>query len=488
MELISLIATLMVATFIGFNVLYIVLGKFDKLSLPEAVFISFALGLGTISLEMLIFYLLGLTFSVPVILIPWALLVAVNIYRYMKSGNKRSSEALPRHCESERSEGEAISLLRLLRQPRRILQLPRNDERAPLLLSIFLTFGITLEVVYAFFRALIKPIEAYDAVAIYAIKSKIFFLAKAIPQNYFPGLIHGFPHPDYPLNIPLGETFMYMAMGNLNDQLVKMIFPLFFAGILCILFYAIRRFATRAYALTFTFLLASVPMFNAYAANAYQELPLAFYCFAGAIFLFAWIEERKNLRILALSAVLVALAGWTKNEGLLYCVINASLVLFVSILNRKDTSWKVALAPVRYVFIIALILAPWIWIKQRFGIVNDEISLLNLNPVYLSRQLYKIGPILYEFQKQLFGPKKWLLIWPIVIYAAIFHCRKIFAPEQRYISISLILIFCGYVLFYMVSYVDVVFFASKTWGRFMLHFLPLTVLWLAYMLKEDIKL
>lgn len=458
-ELISLVAALIAATFIGFNVLYIILDKFDKLSFPETVSISYALGLGAISLEMLKFYFLGLKFSIPVILIPWTILVTINVYRHMKHGNGFTF--------SERSAA---------------------SEEKNRLLSIFLTFGITIEVVYAFFRALIKPIEAYDAIAIYAIKSKIFFLAKAIPQNYFPSLIHGFPHPDYPLNIPLSETFLYMAMRNLNDQLVKMIFPLFFVGILCILYFAIRRFASRAYALLFTFLLASVPMFNAYAANAYQELPLAFYYFASAIFLFAWIKDKGDLRILGLSAVLVALAGWTKNEGMLYCVINAFLVLVVSVLARKDTPWKVALAPVLYVFIIALILAPWIWIKQRFGIVNDEISLLNLNPVYLFKQLHKLGPILYEFQKQLFGPKKWILLWPIAIYAAIFHYRKIFAPEVRYISISLILAFCGYVLFYMVSYVDVVFFTSKTWGRFMLHFLPLVVLWLAHILREDIKI
>ncbi|MDD5136000.1 MAG: hypothetical protein PHN63_01475, partial [Candidatus Omnitrophica bacterium] len=42
--------------------------------------------------------------------------------------------------------------------------------------------GIILEVFYAFFRALIRPIESYDAVAIYAIKSKIFYLDR-YPQT-----------------------------------------------------------------------------------------------------------------------------------------------------------------------------------------------------------------------------------------------------------------------------------------------------------------
>jgi hypothetical protein len=279
-----------------------------------------------------------------------------------------------------------------------------------------------------------------------------------------------------------------MAMRNLNDQLVKIIFPLFFLGILCILYFAIRRFASRTYALLFTFVLASVPQFNAYAANAYQELPLAFYYFVSAIFLFAWLEDKKDLRSLALSALMAALAGWTKNEGLLYCAINVFLVLAFSALSRQGASRKTVYAPILYIAIIGAVLAPWMWIKYKFGIVNEEISLHNLNPVYLSKQLYKIWPIFYELQKQLFGPKKWILLWPVVIAAAIFNYKKIFSGVNRYISISIMLAFCGYVLFYMISCVDVVFFTSKTWGRFLLHFLPLLVLWLAYISKEDIKL
>lgn len=458
MELISLTGALIVAAFIGFNILYLVIGRFDRLYLSETVFISYGLGIGTISLEMLIFYLLGLKFSIYGISAPWILLIAVNAYRRMRSGKRLVFASRP----------------------------PADREKHQFL-NTFLASGITLEVIYAFFRALIKPIEAYDAIAIYAIKSKIFFMAKAIPETYFPSLIHGFPHPDYPLNIPLIETFMYMAMGSLNDQLVKMIFPLFFLGILCVLYFAVRRFASRTYALLFTFLLATIPMFNSYAANAYQELPLAFYCFASVVFLLAWIEDRSDLRSLTVSAIMVALAGWTKNEGMLYCAINASLVLFLSVVTRKGASAKAAYGPILYLTVIGIILAPWIWIKAKFGIVNDEIDILNLNPVYLFKQLHKLGPVFYELQKQLFGPKKWLLLWPIAIFAAMFNYRKIFSGIQKYISISLILAFCGYLVFYMISYVDVVFFASKTWGRFLLHFLPLLVLWLAYMLKEDIK-
>ena len=281
---------------------------------------------------------------------------------------------------------------------------------------------------------------------------------------------------------------MYMAMRNLNDQLVKLIFPLFFLGILCLLYFAIRRFASRTYALLFTFLLASIPQFNAYAANAYQELPLAFYYFASALFLFRWIEDKSDIRSLIVSAVMAALAAWTKNEGLLYCVINTILVITYSFVNRKSSSSKSIYAPILYIGMIGVILAPWIWIKHQYGIVNDEINLLNANPVYLIKQLPKIGPIFYELQKQLFGPKKWNILWIIVILVSVFNYKKISKDIKKYITVSLILAFFGYVFFYMISYVDVVFFASKTWGRFLLHLLPLLMLWLAYVLKEDIKI
>lgn len=462
MDIIMLAAGIITVTFIGFNILYMVMagsGRSRFSSSLEIISISYGIGIGSISLEMLIYYLFGMKFTVPGLLIPWVILFAVNAFRYVVIGAKIAVKGY-----SETEEGKYG------------------------LLQFFLTFGIALESVYALFRALIKPIEAYDAVAIYAIKSKIFFIARAIPETYFPGLVFGFPHPDYPLNIPLSETFFYIAMGNLNDQLVKIIFPLFFLGILTLLYFAIRRFASRTYALLFTFLLASIPQFNAFAANAYQELPLAFYYFASALLLFSWIEDKEDIRLLILSAIMAALGGWTKNEGLMYCAINAVLVMSALMRTKKNMTWKTLIAPILYVAVIGLILAPWIFIKHKFGISNDEINLANLNPIYLSKQVHKLIPIFYELQKQLFGPKKWLILWPIVMFVAAFNYRKLFKGTQGYITISIVLAICGYVLFYMISYVDAAFFASKTWSRFLLHFLPLVVLWLAYILKEDVKI
>ena len=74
-----------------------------------------------------------------------------------------------------------------------------------------------------------------------------------------------------------------------------------------------------------------------------------------------------------------------------------------------------------------------------------------------------------------------------MIFVLLFNYKRALAMPGRYILSIVTLALCGYVAFYMISYVDVVFFASKTWARFMLDFLPLAVYLLAVLLKEDAK-
>jgi hypothetical protein len=458
MELLRLAAYVLALMFCGFNLLYLIAGRYGKLYPAEAAAVSFGLGLGAVTLEMLVFSLAGFDFVLWRLALPWVIIAAINVALF--AAGKRP-----------------LSAKRTL-----------SPDAATGPLGIFLASGICLEVIYAFFRALIKPIEAYDAVAIYAIKSKIFFIANSVPRDYFAKLASLFPHPDYPLNIPLAETMGYIFMGSLNDQLVKAIFPLFFAGILILLYSAIRRFASRTYALLFTFMLASVPQFNAYAANAYMEVPLAYYYFASLVFLLMWFEDRSKVSLLVMSAIMSALAGWTKNEGLLYCAINTFMVCFFLACERKGPPGRSVLYPALYLAVIAAALFPWVSAKSAWGIANDEINLVNLNPANLMKQLHKLYPIFYEFQKQLFGPKKWNILWPVFLLALFFGRRRLFRGASGYLALSVALALCGYVVFYMISYVDVVFFASKTWARFMLHFLPAAVLLIATLLKEDIKL
>ncbi len=456
MESLRLTLSIFAAIFIGWNILYLVSFKNTRLFFLEKFFISYGLGFGFISLEMFIFHFFSLKFSLFSIIILWIPFVVAAAVVGLKNRKKEIASAT---------------------------SWPRNDTKTTFLEKCLIC-GISLEVVYAFFRALIKPVEAYDAIATYAIRSKIFYLGNFVPYDFFYNLSTFFPHPDYPLNIPLSETFVYMFLGSLNDQLVKAIFPLFFVAILGILYFAVKRLSGRTAALLFTFLLATVPQFNNFATNAYHDVPFAYYCFAGTLFLLYWFKDAKSLGYLWISAFMTALAVWTKNEGFVYCVANIMLLLIFLFMNYRSIKKKDVLSGILYIGIILLVLFPWLSVKLTANLVNSDVGSTTMDQLNLFKQSYKIWPIVYEFQRQVFGPKKWNLIWIIFIISAVVYRKKLFDEKQRYATMSLMLIISGYVFAYLVGRDDIQHMVETTWSRMAIHFLPLTVYWLALLFSK----
>ncbi|MDD5496507.1 MAG: glycosyltransferase family 39 protein, partial [Candidatus Omnitrophica bacterium] len=431
MEVVRVFLTLGIVTFLGWNVLYLISDRGKGLCAPERIAVSYGLGMGVVTLEMLLFYFLKLSFSLTAIMAPWLILFLINGIRLLKGRREKVKATL----------------------------LSDSGKPHPFL-TAFLAGGILFETAYTVFRALIKPLESYDAVAIYAIKSKIFYLAGAIPQDFFTRLAGLFPHPDYPLNIPLAQTLLYLGSGSLNDQLVKTIFPLYFLGILTMLYFAVRRFAGRTYAILFTFLLATIPHFNAYATNGYLEVPLAYYYFLSALFLFRWIADTSQGRYLVLSAVMSALAGWTKNEGIMYCAVNTVVLTVFIFFTRKPLKIRMIRDLFLYIGIMALLLLPWYYIKMTASLHNEEVGLDTVGFQSLFMQWYKIKPILYEFQKEFFGPKKWNIIWPVLLYLLLVNRKRSVSGVGRYAALSIALAIAGYVAVYFASPLDVSYFVS----------------------------
>lgn len=455
MEIFRLLASIISFVVIGWCVLDLfTLGR-RAFHIPEKLALSFGIGLGAISLEMTICYLTRIPATLPVLVFPWLVIIMITSVIF-------------------RNRAAIVSDI-----------LFEGREVRPLI--IILASCILVETVYVIFRAGIRPIESYDAIAIYAIRSKIFYLNGGIPGNYFSEIARLFPHPDYPLSIPLAETFVYMFLGDLNDRLVKVIFPLFYIGTLTVFYFSLRRMMTRTVSLLFTFILATIPQFCAYATNAYLDLPLAYYVLSSAVLLFMWLKDNSMKHCLAVSALMAGFAALTKNEGLMYCVVNLLLIMIFVVRDRRRNIFEGAQYFLGYAAILLIVNLPWIWIKRSFGIANDEIDLARVNPVFLLGQIGKLPPILYEFQRQIFGPKKWNIIWPVLICIMALRYKKVFSGVTKYVFMFIMFSISAYVLFYMISRVDVVFFVGKTWSRFLVHFLPVAIYLLAATLKDDVN-
>ena len=91
---------------------------------------------------------------------------------------------------------------------------------------------------------------------------------------------------------------------------------------LVVFYSALRRIRlSRLESLVFTFFLASIPHFAVHATNGYVDIVVAFYFSSGFLYLYLWILH-DNFVFLLISAALTALAGLTKNEGIVLCFVN----------------------------------------------------------------------------------------------------------------------------------------------------------------------
>lgn len=439
---------------IGWSVLKIIIARHDLGSLIETAALSYGLGLGVISLQMAILALIGINFSMASTLIIFIPAFVMALFLQRKYLRKKDAKKV-----SGRQDRSKVSFL-----------------------EKFFIASILFEVSYAFFRALIKPMESYDSIAIWAFKAKIFYLAKTIPAGFFKDFSGMVPHIEYPLLIPLAQASFYAFLGALNDLAVKIIFPLYYAALIALLYSILRRFLEKKASLLFTFLLATIPQVTDFATNGYADMPLAFYCSASFFYLYLWLIDKKP-HFIALSFALSSMAVWTKAEGILFAIANSIVAIYFMV------KWKrFSLKGVLYTASLLAVVIVYISVLKSIGLAinTDFISEQSSLIARINTGLGRIPAILYEYQIQFFGPKKWNILWILFIAGFIFGFKKIFSKELMPVTLAAIVIIAGYSLVYMLSSARQGFgwHLSTSCSRLFIHFAPIIIFWLALIYKE----
>lgn len=455
LEALYLITVVIVTTLIGYSILKTVL-HLERRPLPDELAISYGIGMGAVALEFLFFWLIKVRPTIINMILPWIIIFTAFFFvKRVPVTNVPLHHSQGKHSPFEK----------------------------------FLVCGITLEVFLSFFRALIRPIESYDSVAIYAVRAKVFHEAGAIPPDFFSKITKIFPNSGHPLMIPLNEAWIYKFLGSFNDLLVKAIFPLYFVALLIVFYFALRDFFDRKRSLLFTFLLATIPQFNRFSSVGYADFVLTFYFTAGFVYLFRWMKK-ENIGYLIVSAILFGFACWTKMEGwaLFIAVV---LILFIFLLLNPRRYIKAPIKAGVFFLIVILIGLPWILLVDAMGLENEAFQFKTLDVdrfISSFSNLDRCPRIVYEFQKQFFGPKKWNIIWIIFLALFVLNFRDIFRRDMKYITMLLVLIMCGYAYFYLLMPLKpgepINIYISTNLSRLFIHFTPLCVYWLASLCRE----
>ena len=167
-------------------------------------------------------------------------------------------------------------------------------------------------------------------------------------------------------------------------------------------------------------------------------------------------------------------------RGMKLCLDNAEAILDEAILLFKNKKYSRSY----FLTIIAIVLG-WLDYGNSLGFVNENFNFSMISLKTLSSGLDRIPLILYEYQKHVFGFKKWNIIWVILLVLLAARFKKSVRGDTFYITTAIFIFFMGYSLVYILSTMDFNFLLTKTSSRFLLHILPVCVFWIACMTKED---
>jgi hypothetical protein len=318
-------------------------------------------------------------------------------------------------------------------------------------------------------HALSFPLIEWDAFAIWGLKAKVIYYDSLLSNPaYFRAVTLSYSHLDYPLGLPFLLSGVYAAVGEVNDQLAKVIFPFLSAAFILMLFDSCRWKLNSKKSLIIAAICIGNSPFARWAGSGNADLLLTFYYGGSVIYLLRWIESRGT-GDLVISALFSAFGAFCKNEGLVLAAMNLMILLInAGIIRQKKIFGATAL----FIIIQALFILPWlIWSLDIPRTHENYFGRLDIATI--TNNLPRLGIILPIFLHQIYQIDHWGVIWILLIAFAMIGWRAFTAGPVIWGWILFILHILLYILAFVVTpwHIDVLVLSSL--DRLLMHLIPL---------------
>ena len=355
----------------------------------------------------------------------------------------------------------------MVQQEKMNLTLPTNWLKK--LIVIILVLIIILKLFLVFSGSYLRPIIQYDALATWSLKAKIFWSNNKIIFDQTNPYFLGYHLPGYPLHLPLLEVWQASTFGRWHDGVIKIIFPIYYLGLLVLLGANLRRQSSLLKTIVFVFFLASLPLLIYHSRHDYADLILAFYLLATTVYTWRAIKE-GNYNYGILASIFAVTSAWTKNEGFFLALI----IIFsglVYLLAQRKLRFRF-LIPVS-IFIILLL--PWLIFK-----IYHHLGWENFGSNF---QLIFQPAVLKNIFNTLTSTINWNIWWLVFVLGLAVNWRRVFARE------NLFLVVIGSLIFYLFLYVftpNADYIASGLVDqRNLLTIIPLTIFYIGLLFSNQ---
>jgi hypothetical protein len=250
----------------------------------------------------------------------------------------------------------------------------------------------------------------WDGLMVWEIKARIASgNGWRLPVDYFSDPTRSWSHPEYPLMLPLLETWVYMWIGKSDQSFARVIFPLFYFAALLLLYSGAATVSGKRWVgLLTASLLFFIPFlvtgeFNVF--TGYADFPLAVIYLAAVVSFIQYTCDPIDSRAL-LFGIYAGALPWMKREGALlwFCVV---FVAGVELFRRR----KIRLA--LFTALPGLIMiAAWkiVLVSVNATPGNDFLPVTIAN---VTNNVGRIGTILRAVAYVLSSTTDWSILWAV---------------------------------------------------------------------------
>jgi hypothetical protein len=265
----------------------------------------------------------------------------------------------------------------------------------------------------------------WDGLFNFESKAQLAFLnGGAIPMAFFSDPTRTWTLQSYPLLLPLTESWLYLWLGRADQELVKIIFVLFFVAALCLLQSGNQRLGIAGWRkLVAPLLLFTAPLLligDGSASSGYADFPLAVFYLTAVI----WVTEfwrSGDGAALRLAGVLLAAACWLKQEGAILWL--TAILIIASRIWLGDRTWRQWRNLAALALPGAAVLVGW----QVFVRLNHSLNVSQFSPLRfdtLRANLSRVPAISMAVSGEFANWRHWGAFWLIAIGAAVIAWRN----------------------------------------------------------------
>lgn len=341
-------------------------------------------------------------------------------------------------------------------------------------LALFPLAILLLQIAQSFVTSISTSL-GWDGLLLWGLKAKAIYLSSHSASDalwqYLNADVLNYSHRDYPLTFPASEAWVFVWCGGVNEQMLKLIVPLFWTALLVILSVRLCAVLPPVVALLCVCLLTGAPLLDYLAHTGYADVPLL--AFAGSAAAFAAESlRRESVRAEWLALLLAAGGATVKKEGLIFAALLVAGWLFVRLARRRwpDTRrllWQTLVAA-------ALVIGPYWLFLWRYRLPSiDFLPLGALTPAHLGR-LSAVG---YYALTQMMSAQVFGYGWFVIVGLALW-CWRAWRNPAAALLLWLCASYLGFSVgvFVLSSWPDYFAHVTTALPRLLAHALPVAVL------------